>query len=253
LPRKARVTADTNIYHAVIRGINHQQIFEDTEDYERFLSVLERYRNECGFLIIAYCLMGNHVHLLIRTGNTGLDKIFKKIGVSYVMWFNRKYGRSGHLLYDRFRSEPVTDLYYLSAAVNYIHNNPVKAGLVSSADEYRYSSFRDYFTDIGYGISDCDFLSGLINIELISLKKEKEGSEDHDFIDIEKRCPKGDIEARKIIYSVCGCSNVTEFQVLTEFCKKKYIRLISNAGLNTAQISRLTGVTYYFAQKYSFN
>ena len=140
----------------MIRGINLQQIFKDTEVFERFLSVLERYRNECGFLIIAYCLMGNHVHLLIRTGNTGLDKIFKKIGVSYVMWFNRKYGRSGHLLYDRFRSEPVTDLYYLSAAVHYIHNNPVKAGLVSSADEYRYSSFRDYLTDIGYGGSDRD-------------------------------------------------------------------------------------------------
>ena len=72
----------------MIRGINQQQIFQDDEDNEKFLEVLKDYKVACGFELYGYCLMGNHVHLLIRAVNDKLDRIFKKIGARYVYWYN---------------------------------------------------------------------------------------------------------------------------------------------------------------------
>ena len=66
MPRKARKKSESGIYHIMMRGINRQNIFEDDEDNMKFLQILEQYRDKCGYDIYAYCLMGNHVHLLLR-------------------------------------------------------------------------------------------------------------------------------------------------------------------------------------------
>ena len=78
-------------------GINHQCIFEDTEDYLKFLEVMKNYKEICEYKVFAYCLMENHVHLLLKVGKEDLSKIFKRIGGSYVYWYNWKYQRAGHL------------------------------------------------------------------------------------------------------------------------------------------------------------
>ena len=118
----------------MLRGINRQLIFEDDEDRSKFLDLLCRFKKECGFELSGYCLMGNHVHLLIKENAVPLERIIKKIGTAYVYYFNQKNDRVGHLFQDRFRSEVVHDDPQLLQTLRYIHRNPVKAIL----EDYRY-------------------------------------------------------------------------------------------------------------------
>ena len=103
----------------MMRGINHQNIFEDAEDNYQFINTLDRMRkrydddgNPCGTncSFYAYCLMGNHFHLLIREREESVGETIKRIASSYVYYYNRKYLRDGHLFKERFRSEPVNDM-----------------------------------------------------------------------------------------------------------------------------------------------
>ena len=106
MPRKARLKSTSNVYHVVIRGANRQQMFEDRKDYLKYLDILEYYKRECNYSIYAYCLMSNHVHLLIYTPVTPLEMIFRRINTRYAVWFNMKYDRTGYLQQGRYYSEP---------------------------------------------------------------------------------------------------------------------------------------------------
>ena len=116
MPRSTRKKSKTGIYHVMLRGINRQDIFEDEEDYRKMLSCLEGLVERCNekgqlqpalCTIYAYCLMSNHIHLLVRERDFNLSEIVKRIGVAYAYYFNKKYDRYGHLFQDRFKSEPV--------------------------------------------------------------------------------------------------------------------------------------------------
>ena len=125
--KTSKKKSKSNIYHIILRGINRQIIFEDSEDYTKFIETLDRYKAVSGYKVFAYCFMSNHIHMLIKTEKEELDLIMKRIAGSYVYWYNSKYYRNGHLFQDRFRSEPVeTDEYFL-IALRYIHQNPIKA------------------------------------------------------------------------------------------------------------------------------
>ena len=84
MPRQARKKSESGIYHVMLRGINKQQIFEDEEDRLKFLDTLAQYKEQCGYSIYAYCLMGNHIHLLIKEGEEKLPIVFKRIAGSFV-------------------------------------------------------------------------------------------------------------------------------------------------------------------------
>ena len=85
MPRQARLKSNVNIYHVMLRGINQQQIFFDDEDNQKFVELLNKYKAVSGFTLYAYCLMGNHVHLLIRVNNEPLEQIIKRLGGAYVL------------------------------------------------------------------------------------------------------------------------------------------------------------------------
>ena len=153
MSRQPRVTSGTDIYHVMLRGINRQDIFEDQEDYVRFLTcmqqMLEPYDDLgnrlpplCTFY--AYYLMSNHVHLLIKTHHEDIGATIKHLAVVYAMYFNHKYSRAGHLFKERFKSEPVNDMAYFTTLLRYIHQNPVKAGIVEHVKDYEYSSWCEY-------------------------------------------------------------------------------------------------------------
>jgi REP element-mobilizing transposase RayT len=144
MPRQMRILSKSKVYHIMLRGNEKKDIFLDDEDREKFLSTIRDKNKENKWLIYAYCLMDNHVHLLINEGLDTIASIMKKINTSYAYYFNNKYKRVGHLLQDRFRSENIEDDSYLLAAVRYIHNNPVKAGIVKDASQYKWSSFNSY-------------------------------------------------------------------------------------------------------------
>jgi putative transposase len=144
MPRHQRLQSKTGTYHVMMRGNEKKNLFLDEADKQRFLDILFARKKETGLLVYAYCLMDNHVHLLIKVVSDGLATIMKRINTSYAYYFNQKYQRVGHLFQDRFKSEPVEDEKYLLAAIRYIHNNPVRAKLVEKAEHYKWSSFSIY-------------------------------------------------------------------------------------------------------------
>lgn len=150
MPRQVRKQSNSKVYHIMLRGNEKKDIFLDDEDREKFISIIREKNKEKKWLIYAYCLMDNHVHLLINEGMETIASIMQKINTSYAYYFNKKYNRVGHLLQDRYRSENIEDDSYLLAAVRYIHNNPVKAGIVKDASQYKWSSFNSYLSRKSY-------------------------------------------------------------------------------------------------------
>ncbi|MDD3839113.1 MAG: transposase [Clostridia bacterium] len=143
MPRQRRKRSKTGIYHVMLRGIDRSKIFGDDEDREKFIQAVFKARQKSQFFIYAYCLMSNHVHLLIKESEE-IGKIIKRIAVSYVQWYNDKYAREGHLFQNRFRSEPVENEPYLIVVTRYIHQNPIKAKITDKIEEYRWSSYYQY-------------------------------------------------------------------------------------------------------------
>lgn len=141
--RRPRERSETGIYHVILKGLDGRSLFYDGEDRDVFMDKLRRAREIGGLELYAYCLMDNHVHLLIKEGEE-LGVSMKRLTVGYVQFHNKKYGRTGHLFLNRYHSEVVEDDHYLLAVTRYIHRNPVKAYLVSDPGEYIRT--RDVFT-----------------------------------------------------------------------------------------------------------
>ena len=144
MPRKARKLSSCGVYHIMIRGINRMTIFNDDADNLNFLHIIDFCADE-NFIIMAYCLMGNHLHLLAKDCNDSLQHMMKAIGVRYVAYYNRRYQRTGPLFQGRYKSQPVTTKGYFLRVLRYIHRNPVAAGMVQDMQDYPWSSYIDYF------------------------------------------------------------------------------------------------------------
>ena len=103
VPRNARKLSKTGIYHIMLRGNEKRDIFEDDADKLAFINFLYNKKVDEGCLVYAYCLMDNHVHLVVKEGVNGLAKFMRRIGTSYAKYYNQRYNRSGHLFQDRFQ------------------------------------------------------------------------------------------------------------------------------------------------------
>lgn len=147
MPRRAREKCEYSIYHIMVRGNNKQDIFLDEQDRIQYLRRLKRYKEKFKVEIYAYCLMTNHVHLLIYDNGQNVSKIMQGLNLSYVIYFNKKYNRCGHLFQDRFNSIMVKRDAYFVEVSKYIHLNPVSANLVKSPEDYKWSSSSIY---LGY-------------------------------------------------------------------------------------------------------
>lgn len=222
----------------MLRGINRQQIFEDEADRERLMETLQRYRDECGYTVYAYCLMGNHFHILLKEGVEELDSVFKRIAGSYVYWYNWKYRRTGHLFQDRFKSEPVEDDSYFLTVLRYIHQNPVKARLCRSVESYPYSSISEYYSKPE--LVDTSFAFSMLPLqEFVDYHNQYS---DDQCLEIEEHIRLTDDEAKRIISKISKCKSAAAFQELEIPKRNLYIKKLHNNGLSIRQISRLTGV-----------
>jgi REP element-mobilizing transposase RayT len=229
----------------MLRGINRQMIFEDDEDSTRFLEILAECKAVDSFQLFGYCLMGNHAHILIGCNEQSLGHCLKRIGVRYVSWFNSKYGRIGHLFQDRYRSEPVADDRQMLAALRYIHQNPVKAGLCAQARDYCLSSYQCYVN--GSGIVDTELVLGMLSEKRSQQRREFESfmlSEgDGVFID-DAPARLTERECRKLIEDITGTTSVAEFQALSRETRNTALRQMKEKGMSIRQIVRLTGVPF---------
>src|SRR6056297_2046604 len=220
MPRTRRLKSETGIYHVVLRGINKQTIFEDEEDHEMFLQTLDQYKKKSGYKILAYCLMGNHVHLLMKTEDESLGQCFKRIGASYVYWYNMKYYRVGHLFQDRYKSEAVETDDYFKAVIRYIHRNPLKAGMVARLEDYTWSSYREYLGLNDTYHVDKDFVLKLFNEDQAEAIKDfkafNEIENDDRCLDISNKKRMRDDMAIRIIkkkFSVNSAKDISNFDL----------------------------------------
>lgn len=246
MPRAARRKSKTGIYHIMLRGINQQNIFEDEEDYEKFVGILDTYKKQIGYEIYAYCLMGNHIHLLMKEGREELSNTMKRIGASYVHWYNWQYERRGHLFQDRYKSEEVEDDAYLFTVLRYIHQNPVKARLSQDIEAYKWSSYKEYL-DKEY-IVNTDFI-----LKIFDENREKaiqsfisfniEINTDKCLETMEKRKT---ISDKEIKYLVINKYNIV-LATLQNQPKEVQIEILKRLkeldGSSLRQLSRLTGFT----------
>lgn len=232
----------------MLRGINRQRIFEDEWDYRRFKATLAKYREISGYALLCYCLMPNHVHLLIKEGDEPLSMAFRRIGASYVYWYNGKYGRTGHLFQDRYRSETVDDEAYLLTVARYIHQNPVKGGLCIKPGEYPYSSYSDYISD--GGIADRGLLLGVMGRDAFIAFNEMP-SDDHclDVAETDRRRITDD-RAMELMWKAVRCDSATAFQALPPEEREKGLRALLEAGASIRQTSMLTGISFGIVRKY---
>ena len=142
MARRPRLFAPGLLYHVIARGNQRQATFLHDVDYDAYLHRLALYRARYGVSLHAYCLMPNHVHLLARTGTSPLAKFMQGLQQSYTQWFNRVHEKVGHVFQGRYRAIVCDSDEYLVTLVRYIHLNPVRAGLASRPDLYRYSGHR---------------------------------------------------------------------------------------------------------------
>ena len=252
MPRTAREKSRSGVYHIMLRGINKQNIFEETEDYDKMLEFIRGSKMQGGITLYGYCLMSNHIHLLLKEGKEPLETTMKRIGSKYAVWFNTKYQRAGHLFQDRFKSEAVEDPPYFLTVLRYIHFNPVKAGLVKTPGAYAYSSFACYFGE------DDSADGGLIDTEKAFSYTPKDlfaefhtvGCPDTCMDITEASMPRlTEEQATAQMRRITKCASSAEFQSLSKDKKEKLIAKMKARGLSIRQISRLTGETYYLIQK----
>jgi len=242
VPRQARKQSESGIYHIILRGINKQVIFEDKEDHAAFLSILYDYKEISGYKLFAYCLMGNHVHLLIKVEQEPLDRIFRRIASKYVFWYNNKYQRVGHLFQDRYKSEPVETDAYLLTSIRYIHQNPLKAKLAKNLSDYLYSSYNDYVDDKKENLTDTEFVLDIINKPEF-IEYHAKTNEDTCLEITEKVFYLTDEKAKQLILKTTKCKSTTDVQQLDVKTRNKAIKKLKSCGISIRQLSRLTGIS----------
>lgn len=257
MPRQARKESGTGIFHIMMRGINHQNIFEDEEDNYQFINTLDRMRvrydddgNPCGSncTYYAYCLMSNHFHLLIREREETVGETVKRIASSYVYYYNRKYGRDGHLFKERFKSEPVNDMAYFTVLLRYIHQNPLKAGIVEKVRDYEYSSWGEYQGTVDPAFQVCDTRTVLNRIPLNDLEAWVNDPlpDDYNFLDNENERPRlrlSDDQVWQEIIKLAGVTCSSDFQKLERQLQRETLGQLRELGASVRQLERLTGIS----------
>ncbi len=247
MPRHAREKSNSGIYHLVLRGINRQDIFNDTEDRQKYLAMLEKYKEKSGFEVYGFCLMSNHIHLLIKEGNESISESMRRMGSSYAYWYNQKYERCGHLFQGRFRSETVEDDRYLLVVLRYIHQNPIKAGIVKDPVLYDWTSYRDYLFKRS-SLTDVRFILEIFRdkdkkpMELFQ-KFMKEKNDDQCLDEEERKVKRiSDIEAKSLIVKLANSNSPKGLQDLSKKERNGIIVKLKESGVSIRQVAKLTGL-----------
>ena len=140
MPRQARLLLDNVCYHVITRGNQKQAVFRDERDFRAYLKLLTKYKRKYKFKLYGWCLMPNHVHMVMESSL--LSKVMHGIDLSYAQYFKYRYGTIGHFWQDRFKSPIIQKDAYLINCISYIEYNPLRAGLVSRPEEYKWSSYK---------------------------------------------------------------------------------------------------------------
>ena len=215
MPRKARKLSSTGIYHIMGRGVNHMAIYNDDADSLNFLYILDFCADD-DFVILGYCLMGNHYHLLVKAEDEALQRVMKAVGVRYVSYYNKRYQRT----------------------------DPVAAGLVQQMQDYPWSSYLDYFGHRQKPLCHVDTSYALLLRNLEQLRRYHEQPEQNarGILEDTPLPAFTDSELRDYIRLTAGmeCCEIQYYPDTT--VKPLLSRLVTQEGVSITQLSRLTGL-----------
>lgn len=230
MPRCSRVKGENCMYHIITKSISELSLFRDEKDKEKYMEIIKICQCIYLFKVYAYCLMNNHTHFIIDSNGADISKIMQSINLRYVMYYNKKYHREGHLFKDRFKSKIVTNERYLLTLSAYIHNNLIDINFYRECPEkYIFSSLRVY---IGYSKDEFEVLDKKFIMQLFGNNIKESRKRYYNFI---FRC-----DDKNIKYEVESLDEKSEYR--SE--KKQIIRNISQGEVisfvaNRAHIDEL--------------
>lgn len=244
MPRTSRNFSNSKVYHIILKGIDGQTIFYDDQDRKFFLKQISITKKEFNYIIYAYCLMVNHVHLVIKSEDAFLASLMKSLQVRYVSYFNKKYKRTGPLMQNRFKSKNVENIEYFLEVCRYVHRNLENAGIMYTQD-YQWSSYKEY---IGKEkIIDKCVLLHYFNNDIEELKKYTLKNEDIDGIGTLVEYEMVDkLVDDQLIHYIMNKFKIENIQDIPSFFKnkkelEKVLKEISNIeGVNITQVARIT-------------
>ncbi|MCR5639744.1 MAG: transposase [Lachnospiraceae bacterium] len=255
MPRKPRRLSSTGIYHVILRSVNQHIIFEEDHDFRKFLYILADCKKKYDIQIYAYCLMDNHIHLLLYAQPDSLAGFFQSLGTKFARWYNNKYSRSGHLFQGRFHSVAIETHRAFLSALSYIHNNPVKANICRYPSEYRWNSFNAYFgqksdlvtTDVGYKIAGSKH-----NLQQYLIRED--APLEQGLFENDHRPPQHFLTDEKALArfkKITKLSNTSETVNLKKPERNTFIRSLREGGLTIRQIARLMDISETTVKRYS--
>jgi REP element-mobilizing transposase RayT len=255
MSRHARIQSGTGIYHTMLRGVNRQEIFMNDDDRIKFIQILTQQvspKDDLGLplparcTIYAYCLMPNHVHLLMRESSEAIGETMKRIAQTYAHYFNWRHQRIGHLFQERFRSEPVNDMEYFITLIRYIHQNPIAGGLSKTVADYPWSSWHEYISQT----SNCPKICNTSHVfkritleDLIELVNEPMAKASK-ILDIDTVGKRTDEEVRDFLSHIFPQLSISNLTNVERYQQKQVISMAIEYGAGLRQIVRITGIPY---------
>lgn len=167
MPRISRNNMKASFFHIMVQGIKKEYIFDTKENIEKYIKLLNDKKE--NILILAYCIMGNHAHILVKISDINyLENWMHKVNTSYARYYNKKNNRVGYVFRDRYKSQQIMDVKYLYNCIQYIHNNPVKADICKRQEDYDYSSFKQIYK--GKNENIISLLNSIVEIGYLNYK-----------------------------------------------------------------------------------
>ncbi|SCZ80193.1 REP element-mobilizing transposase RayT [Acidaminobacter hydrogenoformans DSM 2784] len=233
----------------IMRGNNRRWIYQNDQEKERCIRLIEEQNREGLIGTAAWCVMDNHVHLIVKAQKEQLTQAFKKINTRFAMGYNQRESTCGHVFQDRFKSQCIEDKHYLMKAIRYIHCNPVKAGIVKHPQDYKWSSFSNFvFEEKAIDKDQHDFVMDLFNGDLAAFGEFHRMEDDAEHLEIdEDRSKIREENARRIITDYCekcGVAETCQLQAFPEVMMALLKDLIEKSHLPYRAIASLTGVSF---------
>lgn len=246
MARQARKMSPTDYYHVMMRGNNRESILAAEWQKAYFTGLLHDVEN---IEIVAYCLMDNHVHIVAKGKLTDLSDAIKKINIKYAMRFNRSADRIGHVFQDRYRSEEILDDAHLLQVIRYVHNNPVKAGMIKDPERYPWSSFREYIKGTSYIASPAqmDLVMAFFAGNSKLFRQFHLGEDRGEFLDIREDVAHNRAQAAQaIIEGFCRVKGITDSKEISEraaYLEELIAELLQETKLSHRQIAKLLAIS----------
>lgn len=241
MPRQPRASSETGFYHVTTRGIDKQAVFKDDDDRIRLLDCLRESSKKHGVEVHAWCLMNNHVHLLLKCDSVQILAAFVRDCMSkYAEYFNHRHNRVGPLVQGRFWSAPIKTDAQLLATMRYIHHNPWKAGICPT-DAYRWSSYQSYIRQQG-STHTALVVATIGSIDEFVRFHQCESKPDRELLESEG--PLSEKDLRRIAADALGETAFAEIPRMNREKRDSLICQLADIGLKPPEISRLTCLTY---------